>query len=233
MSARMAAASAARAAASSPAARRGVSRASARRTPPAAPPRGVRASASPQPRAAAAWAPQPTLRAAVAAHLSLAFDGRARLALPQGDAPAVDVQPLSHIVWAFLGCFLSMALFGFADTYFFHPRNVPFIMGRCAMSCAPAPREPGAHAPRPRGSFGTISVLYFGAGLKAPVLRLWNIVAGHLIAAALAYAAFALIQPLWLARALALVRVPVPVMNFAGLPARADLRAIRRLPRWR
>ena len=47
-------------------------------------------------------------------------------------------------------------------------------------------------------------MLYFGAGLKAPVLRLWNIVAGHLVAATFAYAALTLLQPLWLARALAL-----------------------------
>jgi hypothetical protein len=151
----------------------------------------------------------------VAAHLSLAFDGRARLALPQGDAPAVDVQPFSHIVWAFLGCFLSMALFGIADTYFFHPRDLPFIMGRRAMTRAPLRRASRALMRLVRGSFGTISVLYFGAGLKAPVLRVWNIVVGHLVAAALAYAAFALIQPLWLARALALAAT-VALMLWTG-----------------
>lgn len=57
--------------------------------------------------------------------------------------------------------------------------------------------------PSPR-SFGTISVLYFGAGLRAPVLRLWNVVVGHLAAAAFASLALALIQPLWLARAVGL-----------------------------
>ena len=68
---------------------------------------------------------------------------------------------------------------------------------------------------RSRGSFGTISVLYFGAGLKAPVLRLWNVVVGHLAAAALAYAALALVHPLWLARALALAST-VALMLWTG-----------------
>ena len=54
------------------------------------------------------------------------------------------------------------------------------------------------------GSFGTISVLYFGVGLRAPVLRLWNVVVGHILAGCCAVACLTLLQPLWLARSVAL-----------------------------
>jgi CBS-domain-containing membrane protein len=148
----------------------------------------------------------------VVAHLALAFDSKARLALPQGDAPAVDVQPFSNMLWAFLGCWLSCAVFGIADAHLFQPMGVPFMMGRCAarMRCALAPASVTTlvHTASTDalcfGSFGTISVLYFGAGLRAPVLRLWNVVVGHLAAASFAALALAFIQPLWLARATAL-----------------------------
>ena len=48
-------------------------------------------------------------------HLRLAFDGTGRLALPAGSLPAEGAVPLSSIVWAWLGCFLSLCLFGLAE----------------------------------------------------------------------------------------------------------------------
>ena len=117
-----------------------------------------------------------------ASHWALLLDGKARLALPQGSSPAEGEFPISHCVWAFLGCFCSMALFGVVDQYVLAPAGVPWLMG----------------------SFGTISVLYFGVGLKAPFLRVWNVVAGHVAAAAFALLCLQCLQPLWLARAVAL-----------------------------
>jgi hypothetical protein len=151
--------------------------AAARGTPVRAAPQPVRAAPCSASRAArvrcaaaspAAPAPGPAppadWSAAARTHLELAVDGKARLALPQGALPAEGVGPFSNIVWAFVGCFLSMAALGLADVAFFAPRGLPFLMG----------------------SFGTISVLYFGAGLRAPLLRFWNVVVGHLCAAAFA-----------------------------------------------
>jgi hypothetical protein len=123
--------------------------------------------------AASASPPAPDWASAARAHLSLALDARARVALPQGDRPAEGVAPFSHLLWAFLGCFASMALLGIADVALAQ-RGVPFMMG----------------------SFGTISVLYFGVGLRAPVLRLWNVVVGHACAAAFACLAVAYVGAL-------------------------------------
>ena len=114
-------------------------------------------------------------------HLRLAFDGTGRLALPSGSLPAEGAVPLSSIVWAWLGCFVSLCIFGLAEVQL-AARGIPFLVG----------------------SFGTISVLYFGVGLKAPVLRPWNVVVGHVIAGCCACACLALVQPIWLARAVAL-----------------------------
>ena len=114
--------------------------------------------------------------------MTLALDGTARLALPQGQLPAEGELAISHAFWAFCGCFASMALFGAVDQYVLAPRGVPFLMG----------------------SFGTISVLYFCVGLRAPFLRPWNVIAGHVVAAALACVCVQCVQPLFLARALAL-----------------------------
>ena len=125
---------------------------------------------------------QPPFLDAVRSHVTLALDGTARLALPQGQLPAEGKLPISHAFWAFCGCFASMALFGAVDQYVLAPRGVPFLMG----------------------SFGTISVLYFCVGLRAPFLRPWNVIAGHVVAAALACVCVQCVQPLFLARALAL-----------------------------
>ena len=131
---------------------------------------------------------------ALASHFSVAFDGHARLALPQGSLPAEPTAPLSHILWAWLGCFTSCAALGLIDNALAaHAPHVPFLLG----------------------SFGTISVLYFGVGLRAPLLRVWNVVAGHVFAAAFALAALQYIQPLWLARATALATT-VAVMLWTG-----------------
>ena len=142
---------------------------------------------------AAASSKPPPLLDAVKTHVTLALDGTARLALPSGSLPAEGALPISHAFWAFLGCFLSMALFGALDQYVLAPRGVPFLMG----------------------SFGTISVLYFCVGLRAPFLRPWNVVAGHVAAAALACVCVQCVQPLWLARALALA-CTVAVMLWTG-----------------
>ena len=142
---------------------------------------------------AAASSNPPPLLEAVKTHVALALNGTARLALPSGSLPAEGALPISHACWAFLGCFVSMALFGAVDQYVLAPRGVPFLMG----------------------SFGTISVLYFCVGLRAPFLRPWNVIAGHVAAAALACVCVQCVQPLWLARALALA-CTVAVMLWTG-----------------
>lgn len=100
--------------------------------------------------------------------------------------------PLSHILWAWVGCFITISLFGLMDAHL-ATKGVPFMMG----------------------SYGTISVLAFGVGLRAPVLRPWNVVAGHLLAACCAVACLALLQPIWLARAVALATA-VAAMLWTG-----------------
>lgn len=113
------------------------------------------------------------------AHLRLALDSTPRLALPYGGAPAEGVKRFSDAVWGAVGCFVSFLVVGAMDTFLFAPQGVPFMLG----------------------SFGTISILYFAAGLKAPLLRPHNIVVGHLLASTVAYLAVMLIQPPFVARA--------------------------------
>ena len=100
--------------------------------------------------------------------------------------------PLSHVLWAWVGCFVTISLFGLMDAHL-ASLGVPYMLG----------------------SYGTISVLAFGVGLRAPVLRPWNVIAGHLIAASCAVLCLGLPVPVWLARALALASA-VAAMLWTG-----------------
>jgi len=103
------------------------------------------------------------------------------------------VKRFSDAVWGAVGCFLSFLAVGALDTFIFAPQGVPFMLG----------------------SFGTISILYFAAGLQAPLLRPHNIIGGHVIAASLAYVSVMFIQPAFVARAVGMAAT-VFVMLMTG-----------------
>jgi len=98
----------------------------------------------------------------------------------QGDDPdGADKGPFSNMFWGGLGAFVAMTVMGLIDTVI-APTGLPFMVG----------------------SFGTISILLFGAP-DAPVLNKWNIIMGHLGSAAIVVAVMSVMGPTMWCRSVA------------------------------
>mmetsp|Transcript_41585 Transcript_41585/g.50445 ORF Transcript_41585/g.50445 Transcript_41585/m.50445 type:complete len:280 (-) Transcript_41585:1072-1911(-) len=97
--------------------------------------------------------------------------------------------PISDAFWGGLGTFVSFCILGVIDVWI-APTGLPFMIG----------------------SFGTISILLFGAPTSI-VLNKWNIVVGHLLAAIiiLLFMKF-FVGPVWLMRALAMGAIVTGMM---------------------
>lgn len=144
-------------------------------------------------RAAAAGAvPAPTsderpgggIVAGLKQNVGMALGPRCYVALPQGGGPdgeAAGEGPLSHVVWTFLGAFVAFLTLGYVDTLV-APSGLPFMIG----------------------SWGPISVLLFCTDTRTnAVLRIWNTVLGHAVAAVIVIVTMKLIGTTCVARALA------------------------------
>ena len=112
--------------------------------------------------------------------IHLALDPYSRMAMPnRRGGEEVQKRPTSDIFWAFLGCFVTVAVLGLVDQYMHVTHGLPFMSG----------------------AWGTISVLAFGT-VENPAARLYNCIVATVASAFIVATMVMLFGSCWWTRAL-------------------------------